>query len=330
MIHFNADQQEQWDNAIKVSPDGGFLQSWAWGEFQESLGNSVYNTANDTKTWFAQCIQLKAGNQWILSIPRGPVYVGDGKPDTDSLKSFLTELKAFAKERGCFVLRFDMPYSGKQITLPYKKSRKVTNPEHTLILQTEKSEEDLLKEMKPKWRYNINLAEKKGVTIRWGWKEEDAKLFTELMNKTTQRQAFASYDVEYFKKLVEILSPKEQAAFLFAEYEGKTIAGLLMCAFGSTAIYLHGASDYEYRKIMAPHLLQWTAIKDAKKFGANYDFWGVAADPPANKAEEHWGGVTRFKKGFAPKQEISEYMGTYEIPVKQSWYLLYRLRSLLK
>jgi peptidoglycan pentaglycine glycine transferase (the first glycine) len=333
MIHFKIEQQKEWDAAISKSPDGGLLQFWTWGRFQESLGNAVYNISNDDKTWFAQCVQLKAGNHWIISIPRGPVYSGEGKPDKKSFENFLSEIKEFATKRNAFMVRFDAPYNDlipRNSQIKIKKSKKVTNPEHTLILDTTESEKQLLANMKPKWRYNVNLAPKKGVTTRWGWKTEDAETFAKLMAKTTDRQDFASYDEAYFKKLVTFLAPIRAGSFVFAELEGKVIAGLLLTHFGAVTTYLHGASDYEYRKLMAPHLLQWEAIKDAKKNDSRYDFWGVAADPPANKAEKHWGGVTRFKKGFAPNTAITEYMGTYEIPVQRLWYLAYRLRTMLK
>lgn len=328
-----------WDDLIKQAPDGGFLQSWNWGRFQESLGNPVFNLQSKDKTWVAQCIQLRAGNQFVLSIPRGPVLVASnqdlGASEKKSFQVFMNEIRKFAKEKNCFVIRFDPPYNNSELPitnseLRVKKSHKVTNPEHTLILNTEPSEEELLANMKPKWRYNINLAKKKGVTTRWGSTAEDAKAFYNLVKKTTARQDFASYDQDYFVRLVNELGPTNNVTFLHAIYDDKVIASLLLYRFADSMVYLHGASDYEYRKLMAPHLLQWEAIKKAKSENMAYDFWGVASDPPVNKAEEHWGGVTRFKTGFAPKQEITEYIGTYEIPVKKFWYTLYRLRGKLK
>jgi len=337
MILFNQDQQQEWDQAVSKSADGGLLQSWGWGQFQEALGNAVYNISDDNKEWFAQCLQLRAGGQWILSIPRGPVFVGSN-PGRESFNSFLKELKSFAKQRNCFLVRLDPAWETKNKKIAslvtqsatLKPSRKFLQPVHTLIVDTSVSEEELLGQMKSKWRYNINLAHKHEVKTRWGKTKEDAKQFFALVEKTTSRQDFASYDQAYFETLIEVLGPKNQAKFLFAEEKGVVIAALLICSFADFSIYLHGASDHAYRKVMAPHLLQWEAIKNAKSQNQNYDFWGVATNPPSNKQEEHWGGVTRFKKGFAPKTELTEYVGAYEIPVKLLLYFAYRLRSFLK
>lgn len=331
--HWKEEDKKQWDTKVATSPDGGLLQSWAWGEFQEALGNAVYNLSDDKQQWFAQCLLLKAGNHWIMSIPRGPVFIAGG-PNKQSFLVFMKQIKKFAEEQQAFLVRFDPPWPASSLSILnssfFKKSLKELQPVHTLILDTSKSEEELLAGMKSKWRYNIRLAEKRGVTIRWGESEKDAEIFSDLMKKTTGRQDFISYNAEYFKTLIRTLAPASQGAFLFAEYKGEVIAGLLVGFFGGMASYLHGASDYDRRALMAPHYLQWEAIKEAKQRSVNYDFWGVATDPPSNKQEEHWKGVTRFKSGFATTTEITEYPGAYDMPVKKFWYQLYLLRQMLK
>jgi lipid II:glycine glycyltransferase (peptidoglycan interpeptide bridge formation enzyme) len=332
--HWSAEQRMEWDTFAAKSLDGGLLQSWAWGEFQESLGNAVYNVSTEDQTWFAQCLQLRAGNQWILSIPRGPVFASDGTPSAESFREFMTEVAVLAKERGCFLVRFDPAFPATDAfsfvsRRPFCKSRRERQPVHTLVMDTTPTQESLLSEMKGKWRYNIRLAEKKGVSVRRSTDIADAVVFVDLIAKTTDRQGFASYDQAYFEKLITALASKQQAEFFIAEYQGKPIAGLLAGYFGRVAAYLHGASDYEHRALMAPHLLQWEAIKVAKERGMLYDFWGTASEPPANEQEKAWSGVTRFKRGFVPRQEMTEYVGTCEMPVKPLLYRIYRLRQRL-
>ncbi len=328
LVHWTADQRQEWNRLAAKSLDGGLLQSWAWGEFQESLGNAVYNVSNEEKTWLAQCVQLRAGSQWILSIPRGPVFVGEGAPV--GAENFLPLLRAFAKERGCFLVRFDPAWPSRKTLSHAHKSRRERQPVHTLVMDTSKTEEELFAGMKSKWRYNIRLAEKKGVTVRRSIDESDATVFADLVSKTTDRQGFASYDAAYFAALIKTVGLHKQAEFFIAEHDGKPIAGLLVGYFGSSAAYLHGASDYQHRSLMAPHLLQWEAIKSAKARGMSYDFWGTASEPPANKQEAAWLGVTRFKRGFVPTTPMTEYIGTYEIPVKPLLYWLYRVRQMMR
>ncbi len=323
--HWTEEQRAEWDAIIaKHAGDGGLLQSWAWGRFQEQLGNAVYNASDEAGKWFAQCLQLKAGNQWILVVPRGPVTADAN--DASGLRQFLSDLKSFAKERGCFFVRLDPAWNPNLAPLLVaagsRKAKRERNPAQTLIIDTSRGEEDLLQAMKSKWRYNIRLAEKKGVTVRMSASPADASIFWSLVEKTTDRQGFASYNEAYFRALMETLGPAHQASFLIAEHEGKPIAALLLGMFGKTMYYLHGASDYEHRQLMAPHLLQWRGILEAKQRGLAYDFWGVS--------EQEWPGVTRFKQGFAPQQPFTAYVGTYELAAKPFMYALYRLRGMLR
>jgi len=321
-----ADQQSEWDAFVaNYATDGGLLQSWAWGRFQEALGNAVYNLTNDTKTIVAQALQLKAGNQWVLSVPRGPVCsatVSDAE-----LQTFFADIKTFARGRDCFLVRLDPAFDADKASVLMaagaNKSKRERNPKQTLTIDLTQSEELLLSAMKSKWRYNIKLAEKKGVTIRFGSSPDEAKVFWSLVEKTTDRQGFASYDLGYFQTMLSALHTGHHAAVAIAEVQGKPVAALLLGYFGQTAYYLHGASDYQQRALMAPHLLQWSAMQDAKAKGyKTYDFWGVS--------EQEWPGVTRFKQGFAPDKPFTDYVGTYEMSVKRLAYMLYRLRQAIK
>ena len=101
-----------------------------------------------------------------------------------------------------------------------------------------------------------------------------------------------------------------------AEYERQIIAANLVNFYGDTATYLHGSSSSKNRQVMAPHLLQWEQIKEAKNRGMKYyDFWGFD--------EDKWPGVSRFKKGFGG--EIVEYAGAYDLIWNKLWYQLYNL-----
>lgn len=323
---------QQWDARAATAKDGGLLQSWAWGEFQKALGNEVYRLQDEQTDFIVQAQRLRAGSQHVLVISRGPV--GDNW-SSENVTAFTKHIKTFAAEHGCFLVRLDAPLvehdpAAALLTQSGWKKAYDRQPRHTLIIDTTSTEEQLLAAMKPKWRYNIKVAEKRGVQVRISSNPDDAPAFYDLMFRTTERQQFASYDAAYFRKLMQSLGPTKQAAFIFAELENKPIAALLITSFGNTSIYLHGASDYEHRNAMAPHLLQWEAIKAAKNQGQRYDFWGVAANPPANDQEKSWAGITRFKQGFSVQTTITGYLGTYELPVKPALYFLYSLRQKLR
>ena len=238
-----------------------------------------------------------------------------------------------------------------------------------MILDITKSEEELLKEMKPKTRYNIRLAKRKGVDIGY-WildtknKEYFRKKFErfwELAEETSKRDKFASHNKNYYRKMLESLngihtpSPSQegnirisnlsqegnnlyhlQAKLYLAEYKNKTIAANIVLSFGDFCVYLHGASSGEYRNVMAPYLLQWQQILDAKKTGCKaYDFWGVSNLKATCRhvafrfdKKSDWGGITRFKKGFGGQER--NYIGAYDLVFNWEKYYLYKLFKKIK
>ena len=190
-------------------------------------------------------------------------------------------------------------------------------PAKTIILDLTKDETDLLAAMHQKTRYNIHLAEKKGVKII----VDNTRLedFLALMNATTERDNFFAHSDNYYRTLANFDSDFIQ--LILAEYEGQVIAAGLFCFYSPTATYLHGASANEFRNVMAPYLLQWTAVKRAKSLGLKYyDFYGIDA--------RKWPGVTRFKEGFGG-EEVN-YAGTFDLVLQPGWYFIYRLLRLVR
>jgi lipid II:glycine glycyltransferase (peptidoglycan interpeptide bridge formation enzyme) len=156
--------------------------------------------------------------------------------------------------------------------------------------------------MKQKTRYNIRLAEKKGVIVR-PW--DDLESFHKMMLLTGGRDGFGVHAREYYQRAYELLHPKQMGELLLAEYEGKFLAALFVASYGKRAYYLYGASTDEERNRMPTYLLQWEAMKWAKARGCEeYDLWGVPDEEEptleANFETRHDGlwGVYRFKRGF--------------------------------
>ncbi|MFA5994280.1 MAG: peptidoglycan bridge formation glycyltransferase FemA/FemB family protein, partial [Parcubacteria group bacterium] len=97
--------------------------------------------------------------------------------------------------------------------------------------------------------------------------------------------------------------------------------------FNKTVTYLHGASDDRFRNVMAPYLLQWRQIKDAKKNGAiEYAFGGVKT----NMSENNWEGITRFKQSFSPQTQTIKFPGAYDIIINAPRYWSYRMIQKIK
>jgi lipid II:glycine glycyltransferase (peptidoglycan interpeptide bridge formation enzyme) len=233
----------------------------------------------------------------------------------------------------------------------FKKSPNEVQPKNTLILDITKPEEDLLKEMKPKTRYNIRLAGKKELRIKNYELRMDNKIFFKekfeefwgLVKETSARDKFRAHNKNYYWKMMESLngdktksdtaSCRLRAKLYLAEYDNEIVAANIVLYFGDLAVYLHGASSNKHRNVMAPYLLQWRQILDAKNAGCQkYDFWGIARSQKSLKSIKSkvndWSGITRFKKGFGGKEK--NYIGAYDLIFRRREYELYKFVKKIK
>jgi len=321
--------KEKWNQFVSNQKSGSFLQSWEWTELLEGQKDKVWRFVIEVEgDWQAVMFCYKSGlklGQSFIYAPKGPV-MKDGVEADKIFSMLMVEIDKLAKEEKALTFQLD-PQSNEATwgdmldNHGFEKSLDDFQPRHTLILDIKDAEEDIQKEMHQKTRYNIRLAEKNGVKIIVD--NSRFKDFYELLKKTEERQNITSFGSSYFK---EVLKSPFVKLYL-AEHKGTVVASTIMVFWNHQATYLFGASDYEFRKLMAPHLLQWQAIRDAKDLDMwSYDFWGAAPED-AKGREAKWAGVTRFKKGFSPDLELTEYIGTYEKnyqPVKLGVYRFVR------
>ena len=209
-----------------------------------------------------------------------------------------------------------------------KNSVDIQPPDSTLVDLTG-TEEEILEKMHSKWRYNIRLSERKGVVIH-RFLGNDINLsekidkFYELTKITNARDGNASHSKAYYADLIKS-SAEEVAAgkdvpvisLYIAEHEGEEIASIMTLFSHDEAIYLYGASSNNKRNLMPNHLLQWTAMKDAKAYGSKYyDMYGM---PPEGKDENHpMHGLYMFKANFGGKN--IHRTGSWDIPLKAIYH----------
>ncbi|NTU70005.1 peptidoglycan bridge formation glycyltransferase FemA/FemB family protein, partial [bacterium] len=197
----------------------------------------------------------------------------------------------------------------------------------TNILDISQSEEEILKNMKPKGRYNIRLAQKKGVIVKKITNEEDLKDYENMNKETETRDKFTARSFSYINNLFKMLIKDKNGCAYIAYLNNEPLSGIVVSWQGKRATYMYGASSNKHRNLMAPYLTQWTAIKNAKKLGiTSYDFFGTA---PTNAPETHkWRGITSFKEKFGGKQ--IEYTSGYDLIIKPYIYKLLALISKLR
>lgn len=208
----------------------------------------------------------------------------------------------------------------------YSRNEATIQPRGTILIDISEDEEAILAAMKQKTRYNIRLAERKGVKVELS---DDLEDFYKQMLVTCERDGFAVHSLDYYKNAFNIFEPLGQCALLRASFEGQSLAYLMLFLYGDRAWYFYGASNDACRNLMPAYLLQWEAMCHAKAKGAAiYDMWGIP-DADEDQLEEQfmtrsdglW-GVYRFKRGFGGevKRSVPAYVKVFK-PLLYKAYL---------
>ena len=186
---------------------------------------------------------------------------------------------------------------------------------NTVVSDLTPSEDELLAAMKPKWRYNIRLAERKGVVVRDGT-AADLPAFYAMYAETGGRDGFLVRPFDYYRAIWERFLADGLGHVLLAEVDGAPVAGLFLFRYGPTAWYFYGASTAQSRDLMPNHALQWAAMRWAKAAGCTrYDWWG--APDVLDESDPMW-GVYRFKQGFGG--EFTPWIGAWDFPTNRAAY----------
>jgi len=346
--------EKKWDNFLINHPLSSIFQTSNWGHFQEKIPYrgkcwiiALYDNGKIVGGTLLVLQKMAKGYSWLYS-PRGPILDYQNPQIAKiQMEALLNIIKKIAKEEKSVFYRIDPLLLPKEFSetsdtaLPSFSKTPATNfksfkqnchshqPENTLLLDLSLSENELLEQMKPKGRYNISLADRKGVKIKIiSFNDENFSRYFDdfyaLLKDTTLRDKFSGHPKEFYLNMLDIL--KGNARLYIAEYENETLAGLIGTFYKDTFIYYYGSSSNSHRNLMAPYLLQWTAIKDAKKMGAKYyDFLGIA---PENAKNHPWSGVTDFKLKFGGIRV--SYLKAQEYVFKKIFYKAYHLVKKIK
>ena len=209
---------------------------------------------------------------------------------------------------------------------------------YTFVLDLTKSEEELLKDMHPKGRYNIKVAVKHGVKVTEDNSDKAFEEYLRLTEETTKRQRFYAHTQKYHRDQWKTLknshselvseSHKNLTSHLFtATYEGKVLTTLLFFTFHDTLYYPYGASSNDHRNVMHSNLAMWEGIRFGKKLGLKkFDMWGAMGPDPDIK--NPWYGFHNFKQKFGP--EHAEFIGSYDLVINPILYQGYKIADRLR
>jgi peptidoglycan pentaglycine glycine transferase (the first glycine) len=352
-------QSRDWNNTIASLPGSHLLQTSEWAQLKSSFGWEVMpfvwreHSANESslpgKIVAAAMILKKtvpfSWFPWKMSIlysPKGPLMDwGDElirRHVLDDLQKFTHQQKGiFLKADPDVVLGLGIPggdgssedQNGQVIASEltarrWGSSRNQIQFRNTVMVDLNPSDEEILTRMKQKTRYNIRLAQKKGVKVRSGV-VEDLPMLYRMYAETSIRDRFVIRNENYYQAVwtsfmaIERSKKAPYAEPLIAEVDGEPVAALFIFYFAGRAYYLYGMSREIHRDRMPNYLLQWEAIKHAKNAGCQtYDLWGAPDD--FTESDSMW-GVYRFKEGLGG--QVVRTLGAWDFAPYPLWYKLY-------
>jgi lipid II:glycine glycyltransferase (peptidoglycan interpeptide bridge formation enzyme) len=334
-----------------------FLQSGFWGSFKARFGwkarSFLFRRGGDPERPLLVLTRPLAPGFAFAYIPWGPPEIRpDSRTDPGGPARFLAALAGALRprlERNTGFIRFDPPWYGIGVPAPVigpplVKASGIQAPD-TVLLDLGPPPEAILAGMKQKWRYNIGLAARRGVTVRCfracggcPEMEQALGLFYRLLKETALRDGIAVHSFDYYRGLFAHAAQYQvppggmlpELRLYLAEYRGQYLAGIVTLYRGPEGIYLYGASSGQYHNLMAPYALQWQAIQDARESGCTfYDFFGI---PPSEDPHHPMAGLYRFKTGFIgdSTDRIIHRPGSWDYPYHPLPARLFRTAEILR
>lgn len=352
---------ETWNALIAQFPAPSFLQTYEWGQVKARYGWQPFylvwdadgklreegSLSHSNVSPSAAALILKksirlggmSARLSILYTPKGPLLDWTNERLRERV---LDDLQAFARRQGAIFLKMDpdvvlgtgVPHSEEDVinengqavvTLLNRRGWRYSPDQvqfkNTVLIDLEGTEAEWLARMKQKTRYNIRLAERKGVTLRTGTSGDFNLLYT-MYAETSVRDGFVIREESYYRTVWELFTANAQfptAEPIIAEVGGEAVAAIFVFYFAGRAYYVYGMSRAAHREKMPTYLLQWEAMKRARARGCTvYDLWG--APDIFDERDSMW-GVYRFKEGLGGK--VVRTLGAWDFAPSLFWYRLY-------
>ncbi len=307
------------------------IQSFEWGDARKSLGLPIlryglYKNGKLYKSFQLTLHKIPFAKKYVGYLPKGP------EPD----KELLEALRKIGKENNCAFIKIEPDIIKNtpgvdQIDKSFISSPKPLFTKYNFVLDISKTEEELLKNMHPKTRYNIRVAQKHKVMVEERIDDEAFKIYLKLYFETTKRQGYHGHNEQYHWKVWQTLKEAGMARLLITYYQPplrgpatnyQPLSAWMLLNFNDTLYYPYGGSSKTHPEVMANNLIAWEAIKLGKKLMLKqFDMWGALGENASS--QDPWYGFHRFKAGYGGK--LVEYIGTYDLVFNWPVYWIFTL-----
>lgn len=282
--------------------EGNFLHSFNWGQFHQNLGKSIERVGFYKGSHVAGLMLVvieKAKRATYLTVPGGPLINWQDKAVVAAFKKAALEI---AQKNNCSFIRVRpqlISDAKSRLIFPclgFKNAPMHLHAELTRQINLEKSEAELLAQMRKTTRGEIKKAVTSSIEVTASKDPSQILDFYKLQQETAKRQGFISFSQKFLEEQFKVFAADNQVMLYTATFKQKLLAQAIIIFYGYEADYHYGASAVVGRKFPGAYLIQWEAIKEAKKRGLRrYNLWGVA---PEGQTNHRFYGVSVFKRGF--------------------------------
>ncbi|MDL2344750.1 peptidoglycan bridge formation glycyltransferase FemA/FemB family protein [Deinococcus sp. MIMF12] len=302
-----------YDDAVRSLPITSPLQGWGYGEARRTLGQEplrflIQGQGGQTVGAIQLLRKRLVPGFSTLYAPRGPAL-----DSLDLLPAVAEAVRKIARP-GDALLKIEPPHpvpADGDAVLPQDygpfRRAETEQPEHTIVADLTRSEDDLFAGLHSMARRNVRAAAKLGVVAG---RDDDFDAFWEIFTATNERAKLGAFPRAYYEAMLREGNAHGGEAYLvLSRYEGKALAGGFFLAMGTTTAYLFGGSVREdrvqpdgtpYRDAKAPDAFYWNAMLDAKRRGYElFDFWGI---PRVLDESKHSYGVFKMKLKFSEQR----------------------------
>lgn len=313
-----------WEEFLINHKEANFLQSWYWGEFNKNSGKEIFRLGffiNNKLNGVMLCVIESARRGRYMTVPGGPIIDWGNKK---IINEAFSQMKKIAALNNCSFVRVRPQLKSNDFSknifqkFGFRNAPMHLHAELTTQLDINKSEDELLANMRKATRYEIKKAQKTGIKIIKTDDRNEIRKFYELEISTSRRQGFVPFTYKYLYDQFTAFANTGKALIYSAYHEDLLLAQAFIIFYGTEAAYHYGASTLDGRKYPGAYLIQWEAILDAKKRGlTRYNFWGVA---PIDQKDHRFYGLSIFKRGFGGIDY--EYLHAQDLVIDKKKYLI--------
>jgi len=297
-------QAESWDRELeeRASPSP-LLQTWAWGEVQSRAGWTIDRVRLEGGA--VASIQLRGvGPVREAYVPRGPV------PATrEAMKALVDWGRAKRLARLRVEPEAPVGFLAQLRELGFARVEP-TQPANTRIVPLG-DPAGVLAAFDRGTRYNIRLAERRGVVVEEG---SEAAVLAEQSAAVEEREAISLPRTGYYELLLGLL-PWCRTYVARHPQTQEPLCAVLVARHAGRGYNLFAGRSGAHTDLKANDLAHWRAIGGSAEAGlVDYDLWGI---PPSDAGADHpWHGLGQFKKGFGGREV--DYPGAWELVLSET------------